>query len=532
MPPEDYYLNYFNELIDTVMTRYSDILPGDDLAFVARFRGVTQEARRLLVRLILRKGPLFSTAALRYAEVPDTASAVRALTACDLVFRNPKVRAVELLGLLSADESRLLFSTGDPRCLKKELFRRFEQDDEERVPLEWGGDLDIIRPAFSKTLRRLHLLYFGNEHQRLTEFILEDIGMLRFEPVPLSFENRLFSSADEIEWVLKLNDLREEFYQMAQSRNFDHLIDLGERLLAIRPKDVLSARWAKTVNLTAYRLEQLGELDIAKRLFASNDLPPSRERRCRIAYRQGDYKAAHTILEFIAAEPFSAEESAFHRRFAPRVYRQLKMPPPKVSPFAVKERHITRPRAEMSVEMLACTHIDGAVYRENLLPMGIFGLLFWPAIFADVSGVWHHRFQSAPADLYEPTFRMRRKSLIDDLLSQSKEISRRRIEAIWHEKQGVQNPFVSWNALTLEEVLSCFDAFTEAQWRCVFEHLLADLRNHRSGFPDLFVRDENGGRFIEVKGPNDRLKDNQLRWLEVFGKLGIPAEVCRVTFSD
>lgn len=37
---------------------------------------------------------------------------------------------------------------------------------------------------------------------------------------------------------------------------------------------------------------------------------------------------------------------------------------------------------------------------------------------------------------------------------------------------------------------------------------------------------------IEVKGPGDRLQDNQLRWLAFCEAHGMPVEVCYVTWDE
>lgn len=36
---------------------------------------------------------------------------------------------------------------------------------------------------------------------------------------------------------------------------------------------------------------------------------------------------------------------------------------------------------------------------------------------------------------------------------------------------------------------------------------------------------------IEVKGPGDRLQDNQLRWLDFCAEHGMPVEVCYVKWA-
>ncbi|MNJ61125.1 VRR-NUC domain protein [compost metagenome] len=48
--------------------------------------------------------------------------------------------------------------------------------------------------------------------------------------------------------------------------------------------------------------------------------------------------------------------------------------------------------------------------------------------------------------------------------------------------------------------------------------------------PDLiqFWPEQQRYRMIEVKGPGDRLQDNQLRWIDFCTEHGLPIEVCHV----
>jgi len=61
---------------------------------------------------------------------------------------------------------------------------------------------------------------------------------------------------------------------------------------------------------------------------------------------------------------------------------------------------------------------------------------------------------------------------------------------------------------------------------------LWDLRNNRSGFPDLVLFPDCGSyQLLEVKGPGDRLQDNQKRWIRAFERFGIPYRVVNVAWS-
>ena len=55
-------------------------------------------------------------------------------------------------------------------------------------------------------------------------------------------------------------------------------------------------------------------------------------------------------------------------------------------------------------------------------------------------------------------------------------------------------------------------------------------RHTRSGFPDLTMWSTQSGRvtFVEVKGPNDRLSNKQILWLDYLTAIGIEALVCHV----
>ena len=64
--------------------------------------------------------------------------------------------------------------------------------------------------------------------------------------------------------------------------------------------------------------------------------------------------------------------------------------------------------------------------------------------------------------------------------------------------------------------------------------MLVDLRANRTGMPDLiqFWPDEKRYRMIEVKGPGDRLQDNQRRWIAFCHQHGMPVDVCHVQWLE
>ncbi len=173
-------------------------------------------------------------------------------------------------------------------------------------------------------------------------------------------------------------------------------------------------------------------------------------------------------------------------------------------------------------------------YVENSLISSLFGLLCWEAIFAPIQGAFFHPFQAAPADLYSADFRPRRALHFSQLLDLLE--TGRHEAVIWESyraKTGIRTNFVRWGRLRpplLRLALQCIPA---AHLRLCFERLLDDLKENTTGMPDLvqFWPQERRYRLIEVKGPGDRLQDNQRRWLKFFDRHAIPAAVCKVQWQ-
>jgi hypothetical protein len=104
-------------------------------------------------------------------------------------------------------------------------------------------------------------------------------------------------------------------------------------------------------------------------------------------------------------------------------------------------------------------------------------------------------------------------------------------------KQGITNPFVTWPALNEELLTLALDCIPAQDLHIIFERLLLNIREHRSGFPDLVrfypekLPPEQRYEMIEVKGPGDRLQDHQVRWLHFFASKGIAASVCYLRWN-
>ncbi len=539
----DYYLTNFQFLVDWVVQRYADLLNEDELAFVSAFQQLEHDSQCLLVRLSSRKGPFFRRNKLHYTEIGSIDNAALKLIQAGLLSDNQRLSLSELSNILTKAELLQLFATyiSSGKHLRKEeiVAQLASQFPATQLWQEWTenqlGDVYYLdnRAIISNFL----LLFFGNAHQDLTEFVLQDLGLYRYENYIIDQQHRIFKSRSEIDQYQLLIALREQLEQAAKVEDLIHITTLLPTT-AISSK--LERRRARLCNQLAYQLERANEQHLALQLYNQNEMPPARERRIRLLEKQGEFSAAWILLQEIQTNPFNEEELQIARRMAPRLAKKLGEPSVKKISSPIIEQHLDLDPIYdnegnlFSVEEVARqflhTDIAPCFYVENILLTGLFGLWLWPEMFRGIDGAFANPFQIAPLDIYQEDFARNRPGLqqLWDLFDRDNH--HQHIFSIWDEKHGTTNALVNWSILDRELIATALDCIPKAHLKRIFERLLFDLKSNRSGLPDLiqFYPAEKTYCMIEVKGPGDRIQDNQERWLHYFSLHEIPAEVCYV----
>jgi hypothetical protein len=547
-PAPFYYLDNFHTVLEWIATHYGDLLSAEEHAFMAGFAALPQASRALLVRMVMRKGELFRASRLHYDEIGCTQEAAAALIAAGWLDDAPLLDIGDLFALLRKDELAAIFDFPPPlKNARKDRQLAALMDDAElaqeaRNLADWhpepaaGGEC-IYRLRIRALCERLRLMFFGNLHQDWSEFVLSELGIFKYEKVALSTASQGFRSRRDVDDYLHLHRCREQFYAGETISQVLQAIPA-----AAYANDWLESRRSKLLFLIAQQRERNGELADALKIYAGCPWPGARMRTIRILERCGQIDVAFTLAEAAAATPESEAERQQLLRSLPRLRRQLghaKLPAP---PAATVIRHdliLNRPALPVSVEALVGDHLTQAdapvLYVENTLVNSLFGLLCWEAIFAAVPGAFFHPFQSGPADLLSPDFRRRREDRFQACLAQlDSDAYRHTILRNFRDKSGTQSPFVYWQFLT-EELLAlalhCLPAAHLQKW---FERILLDIGSNRSGYPDLiqFWPAQQRYRMIEVKGPGDRLQDNQIRWLEYCAMHDMPVTVCYVQWAE
>jgi hypothetical protein len=540
LPNPFYYLENFQRVLDWIAQRYDDLLIDEERRFLARFPALPQASRALLVRMVMRKGALFRASRLRYEEIGCPEQAARPLLDEDWLQAHPPLGIEDLFQLLKKAEIERIFrfssSTQRRKAAMLEELRREYLD--ARPLAAWHEEIEehtyAVRVA--PLCERLRLMFFGNLHQSWSEFVLSDLGIYRYEQVPFDPSSRAFVLRRDVDDFLHLHRCRERF-------------DQGECLDDILP-DIppapfanpwLEGRRNKLLFRIGQQYEQCGEPENALAVYRRCAYPGARLRTVRVLERCSEIKEAAALAEAAASAPESEAESQALQRILPRLKRKLGLAKAGTrSRIQPDELALTLPFAvDMSVEHAVCLHFSQAdapvFYVENTLLNSLFGLLCWPAIFTALPGAFFHPFHHGPADLSSSDFRSRRAPLFDDCLSQLESGAyRQTILSTFHAKYGIQSPFMFWQALDETLLMMALACIPPAHLRKCFERILLDIPANRSGLPDLiqFWPQEHRYRMIEVKGPGDRLQDNQLRWLQYFGTHRMPVVVCYVQWGD
>jgi hypothetical protein len=556
-----YYWQNYQFLLGWVRSRYEDILSDEERAFVVQFDALPQPAQALLVRMLMRKGLLFRHSKLVYPEIGDTALAIEPLIACGWILANPDIPVEDLWRQLLKTELHQQLQV-PKACSKANALDWLLSE----LPATAHWDSSV--PGLSDALYQLQiqdisdlfrLMFFGNAYQELTEFVVADLGIMRYETVPFPDEARAFKNRHELAVYRQIHQCT----LLLDDKDWDACRD---QLPEPQPQNVwLQRRRDKLCYRLAYQLERSGDLGGAMTLYQNTHYPGSHIRQIRILMAQEAFEPAWDLWQTAVAEVQVEADMQALERMGPRLAKKVG------ANFHVEKADIPTEMIETvplesgeSVEVraaqLIATPRNPVYFMENSLINGLFGLWCWPALFAPVQGAFFHPYQLAPADLHHPDFVARRADIFGSLWQQFEQQGQQDkyakanrdtqgkkhnkdnkpshpalhyAEAIrqrYSEKQGIANPFVNWNLLTpelLELGLTCLPA----DWlQALFRRLLSDIRANRSGFPDLvqFHLDQQTATFIEVKGPGDTLQDNQRRWMAEFARIGIPHRVSHV----
>ncbi|MCW8127822.1 VRR-NUC domain-containing protein [Microbulbifer halophilus] len=557
----DYYLTNFHALMEFVMARYQPLLSDDERRFYSSFRALDLDSQRLYVRLLSRKGvpssagALFRQRKLVYPEIDDLPRAAERLVEAGLLRRNPALPPDEYLPLFSKSELLARSPAPLPKTLKRpalELALLEQSDDPAVLRDTLLTDETVLAVQAAEHFETFKLCFFGNLHRDLTDYVLRDLGLYRYEQYPLEQRQLPFQSREQIDRHLCYYDCLAQLDE-ALDEGADAILALAEQLPdGIRNDATLHRRLDRLRLTLARQLERLEEPEAADRLYRHCTRPPARERRARIAVRRGDIDTGLALCREILAAPHNEAEQLFAESFGYRTAKRAQRLPGWEAPtrYRPPTQTVALPQVPERVELLAAAWLeqgsakahnnppaaptsDQCFYVENSLLNGVLGLYIWDILFSPVPGAFFNPFQAAPSDFRTADFYPLRRAAFEQRLAElDSDILAQRVWRHYREKRGIANPLVAWEALPETLLELALARIPTDHWQSIFRRLLGDIAHHRSGLPDLVLFPAAGGyELVEVKGPGDRLQQNQRRWLAFFARHRIPHRVLHVEWQ-
>ncbi|MBF0298625.1 MAG: VRR-NUC domain-containing protein [Oligoflexia bacterium] len=548
---KDYYLDNFEKLLDFVETRYFNLLTEQEKNFLKIFKNLPHNAKCLYVRLSSRKGPLFRKEKIEYEEITDLDEAVLFLieknlikvleSTCELTaFQIDEINLLKLF--TKADLEKYLYQNDNVKFnCKVKYKRKYNNRDEldqnclsaSHLLLELLTSNQILYPLYQEIVKRFFFIFFGNLEQTLSDFILEEIGNLRYEPYQLDPQDLYFNNRSIIDNSFEFLNKKILFYEYLERGESSDIKEARQILInlkgTIQDDDLLLKRWKKLHYRLGYAYERNKNFREAIACYEVTSSPPSRERKIRVLEKIGEKEEAKRLFLEMENNPIDCTEEEF-------INKRNK----KIESYNFKLVKIKKIKNK-NIEDLLLHHLEKEGYQgfflENVLWNALFGLYFWDIIFKPIKGVFFNPFQRGPTDLFSSKeFYLNRKEEIEQRLHEIRNNERKNQATLdlYRSKYKTANFFVSWKAITEVELELVLKYVKNDNLANIFERMIQDLRKRSCGFPDLFVFNEQNNNYflVEVKGPGDKLSPTQKEWMTFFQKKEIPYLVAKVEWLN
>ncbi len=487
----------------------------------------------------MRKGQLFRLDKLNYTEINDKDEALKELINANLVS--------ELESQSVADWITLFNKAELVKAFNKSEWKNFKRKELELFVIEFCENHDIPQAIIDHTIlfvpsdnfETYRLLFFGNLRQDLTEFVLQDLGLMTYESYSISDKSLAIKNRDEIDALKTLHELSELIHSRPEWT--PELMDQAiERIPQLQSQSTLYLRRrSKIIYALARENERMGEYARAAEMYPQSQHELARERYIRCLEKLNKPELAWYELQKLDAEATSFHDKSFVLTFEKKLAKRLRETVKNRTSFYIEEQAIQLSRSQRSVELDVCDWLaqqGGVAYwTENSVFNTLFALIYWQGIFEDIEGAFYNPFQTQPADIYEPLFITRRESTLLKIrqLFQDGSCFRSHIRDTYQSKYSLACSFAHWQMVDAELLDTLLEKVPFSDMDKITQRILSSPKEFRSGQPDLIYFDNNGNyELIEVKGPGDRLQNNQKAWFDFYQKNNIPHRVIRVIYDD
>lgn len=573
-----YYLQHFNELLQFVTEHYQPVLTLDSSAFICDFSALSEHAQQLLVRMLNRKGQVFSDAELNYAEIGPAAPVLAELAAlgfvaplassdlADFWLRLTKDTLWQLLQLAKNDYAADWAVLTADTPIKKSQTKPLLLGAALKLPVNWLRLIDKLPQRYvalqrQDSLNYLYFLYFGRIEANLSLFTLRDLGIRQSGQFKQQFQPR-FTEAPQALLAYQLAKAKPAILEL--SKQLKKQPESAEQALSQWLSEV--SNWPTSENggdealqlKRSERCYQLGKLaeqtklnDLAISFYQLSNGFPASERLVRLYYlqeqsqdqsqaqtgQQDDPGRCQQYLQQLLADPSCDEEWLFAEDFYRRKFNpsggvqrsqltQLLHDAPEIG---IDELYLGQAEQGLMAHYQAQGYT--VFHAENNVWLALFGLWFWHQLFEHQHSALHNPFERRPRNLASGGFYQQFATEIEHKLQQlTAPNAASQLLAAITSHYGKANNLFYWHTDLAEQLLPLIQFAQQrdngsSALAPILRAMAQDFKRHCSGYPDLLLVKDQQLQFIEVKAPGDKIQRHQLARLLALNNAGFNARI-------
>jgi hypothetical protein len=547
LPPK-YYHDYFGYVLDFVRKMYEPLLNSPEITFLNEYNALSEDAQCLFIRFSNRSKSFFRINTLAYSEITDIPAALNELhdkqfieSLCAL----HEERFEEVMDLFTKPEHLAFTKILEPEIMpsksikKSDLIRWLLHEYDFKTICEIIEETEpVIKVGHEMEVMMMKFLFFGNRYADMTEFVVRDLGHVRFQSFDEEHLSIQFESRKDVDDTLMVSLMKETFSVLKNAvpaeEIFDWFMNWKTGIAGNLSTKALPSYHLFIVKVGAW-LERKKMHSQSLTIYQLTNDTPARERRVRLLYNLGEIEEALALCEEIAENPLNADERYFSQDFHEKIINKKKRAVKRTTQALKDATSIDIDASyRFRVERGAIDYYQEsgaqAVFSENEPWRALFGLLFWDIIYDMNVKAIHNPLQRVPSDFFLPDFYLKRSQQLLARIEEADttEAISARVAKTYEEKFGVTNVLVNWYPGMLETVLKLISLLTPQQIHAVLLEMAYNLRENTRGFPDLLVWNETEYSFIEIKSPTDHLSSRQLHWLHFFANHQINSKIVRV----
>ncbi|KAG6420126.1 hypothetical protein SASPL_116645 [Salvia splendens] len=560
-------------LIQEVLKSNRHLFTDNEVSLLEAFDSLPDDSKRLFPRLYTRKGPWFRMSSMSYPEIADHNQAIKGLVEagylCSFLPRNELEEddLEEALNILNVDELRealLLLN-------KKRIHGTRKQDiinlllssntsgpcfDLRDFILAKTGSCVKVSPLAELLVWRAERLFFLNGEQDLSAFLLVDLGIVKYPSYRCIISEPIFPNRSDVLSYEEAIEISQIMVESLDENDMELVLSCTEisvlRMSTCSTENTSSTGGSKDSFLSHFsaswvysKVVLLGVsfLEREKRYTEAIDLLRQLLNTFISDRRRGYWTLRLSVdLEHLGRvdDSLQVAEGGLHDPWVhagSRVALQRRVlrlgKPPRRWKIPSYSNSVNRKIVQVHVQGRPLNGKIGAksiFYGEDGERCGVEELAL--QYYAGEGGGWKG---TAPLDLGTDSFYETRKSLIEAHLEKIRDgMAEEMIITTWELHVGTACRGVNWEKHSLADLRVAAKCIGGACLASICRHLAQGYRSWSSGMPDLLLwrlhdcyRGE--AKLVEVKGPRDRLSEQQRAWLLVLMGLRLP---CRGLQGD